>query len=53
MKQEKIGLSLVLLLAYSSCFLQAQGKYYNADRFPLLGKLSDDTETKYERLPAL
>lgn len=52
MKQKKIRLLFVLLLVYSSCFLQAQGKYYNADQFPLLGKLSDDTETRYERLPA-
>lgn len=32
--------------------LEAQLKYYDADLFPLSGKISDDTETRYERLPA-
>ena len=32
--------------------INAQVAYYNADQFPLLGKTSDDTETRYERLPA-
>jgi len=26
-------------------------KYYNADDFPLIGKMSDDTEGRYARLP--
>jgi lysophospholipase L1-like esterase len=26
--------------------------YHSADNFPLLGKISEDTETRYERLPA-
>lgn len=26
-------------------------KYYNADKFPLIGKMSDDTEGHYARLP--
>ncbi len=30
----------------------AQLEYVSADRFPLYGKLSDRTETRYERLPA-
>jgi lysophospholipase L1-like esterase len=29
-----------------------QLKYYNADAFPLYGKISEQTETRYERLPA-
>jgi hypothetical protein len=29
-----------------------QLKYYNADDFPLFGKASEQTETRYERLPA-
>lgn len=29
-----------------------QMKYYNADAFPLFGKVSELTETRYERLPA-
>ena len=32
--------------------INAQVTYYNANQFPLLGKTSDDTETRYERLPA-
>ncbi|MDR3351267.1 MAG: SGNH/GDSL hydrolase family protein [Prevotellaceae bacterium] len=30
-----------------------QLKYYNADDFPLYGKISEETETRYERLPAV
>lgn len=45
-------LLLILLFTFPLCFLQAQRKYYNADQFPLMGKISDDTETIYERLPA-
>ncbi|MGI6574018.1 MAG: SGNH/GDSL hydrolase family protein [Fermentimonas sp.] len=31
--------------------INAQVIYYNADQFPLIGKTSDETETRYERLP--
>jgi len=31
---------------------KAQTVYYDASSFPLLGKISDSTETRYERLPA-
>lgn len=50
MKRGKIIL-FVTILAFPLCFLQAQTKYYNAAQFPLIGKISDDTETLYERLP--
>jgi hypothetical protein len=30
----------------------AQMVFHSADNFPLLGKISEDTETRYERLPA-
>jgi len=30
----------------------AQIRYYDSENFPLIGKLSDSTETRYERLPA-
>jgi hypothetical protein len=30
----------------------AQLKYYDAAEFPLFGKISEETETRYERLPA-
>lgn len=32
--------------------VNAQLVFYNADKFPLLGKISIETETVYERLPA-
>lgn len=32
--------------------LKAQLTYHSADQFALLGKISDQTETRYERLPA-
>jgi hypothetical protein len=32
--------------------LNAQLTYYDADQFPLFGKISEQTETRYERLPA-
>lgn len=41
-----IGLIALLLPA------QAQLRYYNADDFPLYGKMDEQTETRYERLPA-
>ena len=30
----------------------SQTRYVNADQFPLIGKISEETETRYERLPA-
>lgn len=49
--------SIVLSIAamailFSILPLNAQLVYHNADRFPLLGKISEQTETRYERLPA-
>jgi hypothetical protein len=32
--------------------LNAQTVYHDADQFPLIGKTSDETETRYERLPS-
>lgn len=40
-------LSIVCLFGQAS----AQITYYDASEFPLLGKISDATETRYERLP--
>jgi hypothetical protein len=43
-----------IIIALLSCFslaLNAQTKYYDAASFPLYGKISDNTETRYERLP--
>lgn len=43
-----------LLLAILSLFLSAnaQLKYESADSYPLYGKISENTETRYERLPS-
>ncbi len=40
---------LCIMLAVSG---YTQTQYYNALKFPLLGKITDTTETHYERLPA-
>lgn len=42
----------LILLVILVTKLQAQPVYHNADQFTLIGKTSDDTETRYERLPA-
>ncbi|MDR3338743.1 MAG: SGNH/GDSL hydrolase family protein, partial [Candidatus Symbiothrix sp.] len=44
-------LLLILLISIVSTMAQAQRVYYSADSFPLLGKVSEHTETRYERLP--
>ncbi|MCU7694778.1 SGNH/GDSL hydrolase family protein [Haoranjiania flava] len=43
---------LLPLFLFASICLSAQTKYYDAAQFPLLGKVSQETETRYERLPA-
>lgn len=51
MTQKKI-IVIVFFLVY--CVVTTMGqslKYYNADDFPLIGKMSDDTEGRYARLP--
>lgn len=48
----KIFILLVGILYMLSIQLHAQTVYYNADQFPLIGKTSGETETRYERLPA-
>jgi lysophospholipase L1-like esterase len=42
---------LALGLIMGVLFLNAQIKYYDATSFPLYGKITNDTETRYERLP--
>jgi lysophospholipase L1-like esterase len=46
--------SLFLLGTWLLWAVSASGqlKYHNADAFPLYGKISEETETRYERLPA-
>lgn len=43
-------LALGLMMGFTTA--KAQLTYYDAAEFPLLGKASDKTETRYERLPA-
>lgn len=45
-------LIFILLCCFYGMALQAQFVYYPASVFPLLGKISEETETRYERLPA-
>jgi len=44
-------ISIFLLLIGSASALQSQTVWYDGALFPLLGKTSDSTETRYERLP--
>ena len=51
MTQKKI-IVIVFFLVYHVVITIGQNlKYYNADDFPLIGKMSDDTEGRYARLP--
>ena len=43
---------LIFIALFLSLMAKAQTVYYDASAFPLLGKISDATETRYERLPA-
>lgn len=42
---------IVVILWIGSISSSAQIKYYDAASFPLMGKVSEATETRYERLP--
>jgi len=46
---KKIGVIIISLLLLST--LKAQTMFYDASVFPLLGQISEETETRYERLP--
>lgn len=48
---KKINLFLAAVLYILVSQIHAQTVYYDADQFPLIGKTSDETETRYERLP--
>ena len=44
---------LILLMMLGGIFNSlSQTTYYDASQFPLIGKITEDTETRYERLPA-
>src|SRR5690554_3745277 len=45
-------LLIVLMLLGINTVTLSQTQYYDAAQFPLLGKITDETETRYERLPA-
>lgn len=46
-------LGVLILLSVILCNLaNAQIVYHNADFFPIIGKISSNTETRYERLPS-
>lgn len=42
---------LFIIMLSTALGISAQTVYYDASVFPLLGKISDETETRYERLP--
>ncbi|MFT4224445.1 SGNH/GDSL hydrolase family protein [Dysgonomonas sp.] len=48
--KNKFLLLICALVAYLS--INAQLAYYDGSQFPLFGKISEQTETRYERLPA-
>ncbi|MDD2475753.1 MAG: SGNH/GDSL hydrolase family protein [Dysgonamonadaceae bacterium] len=51
MKQLRFSFLLTAFLLINSFLINSQVVYYDATHFPLLGKITDETETKFERLP--
>ncbi|HCM20277.1 MAG TPA: hydrolase [Porphyromonadaceae bacterium] len=49
---DRIIIFFIGLLLLCTSRMGAQTIYYTADQFPLIGKTSEETETRYERLPA-
>ena len=45
-------LIFLLPILFFSTFTSGQTKYYDAAQFPLIGKITNETETRYERLPS-
>lgn len=43
---------VIIFLLASSIFANSQTVFYDASNFPLIGKITTETETRYERLPA-
>lgn len=41
----------IFLLMWLSAVMQAQIVYHNAEKFPLLGRATDDVKVRYQRLP--
>ena len=42
----------IIVLSVNAFFVNSQTVYHDASIFPLIGKISTETETRYERLPA-
>jgi hypothetical protein len=51
-EMKKVNLFLACILYLVASQIHAQTVYYEADQFQLIGKTSEETETRYERLPA-
>ncbi len=52
MKHFKLTFIITAILLLNFLLLNSQTVYHNADNFPLIGKITTETETRYERLPA-
>lgn len=52
MKHLQLSLLIAVSLLVNSSLLNSQTVYHEASEFPLIGKITTDTETRYERLPA-
>lgn len=52
MKHIAPSLFITIILLANSLFANSQTVYHDASQFPLIGKISTETETRYERLPA-
>lgn len=51
MKNKQPALVILFFLIVNSLLINSQTVYHKASNFPLIGKISDETETRYERLP--
>ena len=52
MKRLHLTFIITACLLLASALLNSQTVYYEASEFPLIGKITTETETRYERLPA-
>ncbi len=52
MKKTHLIVLFVLSALFNSLLVHSQTVYYDASEFPLIGKITAETETRYERLPA-
>ena len=52
MKHVTLSFIITILLLVNTVIVTSQTTYYSADKFPLIGKITTETETRYERLPA-